>query len=168
MESNPIDQVSFTNEQAPARPEFLKIICILSFICCGLMILIYTLGTFTLALNEDTIGGFWDNVVQSNPQLKDLDPIEFFHQVGMVCLDCLVANIFSLVGVIMMWRLEKLGFVIYTIAEIVPYFLSVDMGVEQGNSWMGTAIVIAVDLVFIGMYAANLKHMGKKNAGLAA
>src|SRR5688572_14933307 len=104
------------------RPEFLKTLCILSFIGCGLMILAYAIGTMSLGLTEEMIAQFWPQIVEKTPELEEVDPVVFFHDFGMVCVYSLIANIFSLIGVIMMWRLEKIGFFIYAIAELATNF----------------------------------------------
>ena len=63
-----------------------------------------------------------------------------------------------------MWRLEKIGFFIYVIAELSTNFLSLDIKGSEGTSSMGGMIFSTViDLVFIVMYFLNLKHMNKKN-----
>ena len=162
METTINDHAADPVSPQPARPEFLKILCILSFICSGLMILLYAIGTVTLAINEEMIAGVWDKVVESNPQFENVNPTDFFHEFGMVCLYCLIANIFSLVGVIMMWRLEKIGFFIYAVAELATNFISLNMETGQEKSFVGTIFVVVIDLVFIVLYALNLKHMNKK------
>ena len=113
MENNYNDQ--FANDLAPLpdRPQFLKVLCILSFVACGLFILIYSLGAMAMGMSEETISGVWDKVIESQPQLESVNPVEFFHKVGKLCLYNLLTNIASLVGVILMWRLNKIGFVIY-------------------------------------------------------
>jgi hypothetical protein len=160
----PIDYNSQPNEatSVPVRPDFLKILCILSFVACGLMILICGLGSLFLAMGPETIDQFWPQVVESNPPLEEVDPLVFFHQFGMLCVYTLLATIFSLIGVIMMWRLERLGFLIYVVAELSTHFFSMDMGVKQNNSSFGLILGVAIDLVFIAMYLANLKHMNRK------
>jgi hypothetical protein len=151
-------------EPQPERPQFLKVLCILSFVACGLMILIYGLGTMCLALNEEMIAGVWDKVVNANPQFENVNPMEFFHEFGMICVYCLIANLFSLVGVIMMWRLEKIGFFIYAIAELSTNFFSMNLNTgEESKSYGGMIFSILIDLAFIVMYFLNLKYMNKKN-----
>lgn len=152
----------FQNDIAPLpeKPQFLKIICIISFVACGLMILLYGLGSFCLAIGEETITGVWDKIIAQQPQLEEMDPIVFFREIGKLCLYNFVANIFSLVGVIMMWRLNKIGFFIYVAAELVTNFLGLDIGVADGAKSYGSLIFsILIDSVFIIMYAINLKHM---------
>lgn len=165
MEDNYIDQ--FANDLAPLpeRPQFLKVLCILSFVACGLFILIYSIGSMAIGMSEETISGFWDKVVESQPQLESVNPVEFFHEIGKLCLYNLLTNIASLVGVILMWRLNKIGFVIYLIAELATNFLGLDMNIEGADkSSFSMIFSIAVDLVFIVMYALNLKHMNKTSS----
>ena len=153
-----------TNVETPLqRPDFLKILCILSFVACGLMILLCGLGTMALALDEPTIEKVWTQVVESSPQLAELDAVTFVHQFGMICVYTLIANIFSLIGVILMWRLERIGLLIYAIAELSTHFFAIDMGQKESSSYLGLIFWILVDLVFIIMYFTNLKYMNKKN-----
>ena len=148
--------------KTPARPDFLKILCILSFVACGLWILLCSLGTVVLTLDEETIDKAWTKVVESNPQFENIEAVQFMHNFGMLCVYMLIANIFSLIGVIMMWRLEKIGFFVYVIAELSTHFFKLDMG-EQSQSNAGLIFGIIIDLIFIGMYLVNLKYMNKKN-----
>jgi hypothetical protein len=165
MENNYNNQ--FANDLAPLpdRPQFLKVLCILSFVACGLFILIYSIGSMAMGMSEETISGVWDKVIESQPQLESVNPVDFFHEVGKLCLYNLLTNIASLVGVILMWRLNKIGFVIYIIAELATNFMGLDMNVEGADkSSLSMIFSIAVDLVFIVMYALNLKYMNKTNS----
>jgi hypothetical protein len=165
METN-LDSLNTNNTTAQLeRPDFLKIICILSFVASGLMILIFSLGSITLAMSESTIEEIWPQVIQSNPQFEDVDGLEFFHSVGLYCVYALIANIFSLIGVIMMWRLEKMGFFIYVVAELVTNFFSLNINTGNASpSYLGLVFSILFDLVFIVMYFVNLKHMNKNQS----
>src|SRR3954469_19664623 len=149
MENTAFDAAQTELPLEPVRPEFLKVLCILSFISCGLLILLYSIGAFCLALSEQTIAGFWDKVVQSNPPLENVDPVEFFHNFGIVCVYCLIATIFSLIGVIMMWRLEKIGFFIYAIAELSTNFFNLNMNGMEEKSSAGTIFFVILDVAFI-------------------
>lgn len=146
------------------RPQFLKILCILSFVACGLLILVYALGTMSLAVNEEMITAPWTQIVEANPTLENVDPIEFFHEVGMICVYGLIATIFSLIGVIMMWRYEKIGFYLYAIAELSTNFFSLNLKTgEEEKSYGGMIFFILIDLLFIAMYFVNLKYMNKQS-----
>lgn len=164
METAAENQFNTSLEPQTERPQFLKILCILSFIASGLMILTYALGTMALGVTEDMIAGPWEQIIAGNPKLENVNPMEFFHEVGMICVYGLIANIFSLIGVIMMWRLEKMGFFLYAAAELVTNFFSLGLNMgEEERSYGGMIFMILVDLVFIALYFVNLKHMGKKN-----
>jgi hypothetical protein len=158
-----LNQPDFTNQE---RPDFLKIICILSFVGCGLMILIFSFGLGTFFLSEDIINKIWDSVLASQPQLESVDRFEFFHNFGMSCVYNLLGNILSLIGVILMWRLNKIGFFIYTFAEIAVNFFGADLKMgSESSSHGGLIFMLLLDLVFIIMYATNLKYMNKKSKG---
>jgi heme A synthase len=152
-----------TDQATPERPEFLKIICILSFIASGLMLLVYSLGAMVLGLSQETIEELWPQMTASYPQFETVDGVEFFNQVGMMSVYSLIANVFSLVGVIMMWRLEKMGFYIYLLAELTINFFSLNINTgEEGPQYGSLIFSILIDLVFIVMYYMNLKHMKGK------
>ncbi len=144
----------------PERPEMLKILCILSYIGIGLMLLFGILCTFSFALSQETIDEIWPKITESNPTLESLDPAAFFHTVGIMGLVFLLFNLGSLAGVMMMWNLNKKGFFIYLAAELLLNFIPFDMGQEKGAG--GYIMNILIDGIFIALYAVNLKHMGNK------
>jgi heme A synthase len=150
-------------ENAPKRPDFLKILCILSFIACGLLMMLCLLGTMVLSLDQTMVDQAWVKVVESNPQFEEVDPMTFMHGFGMWCVYMLIATTFSLIGVIMMWRLEKIGFFIYVIAELSTHFIKLDMGTPENQSYGGLAFGVLIDLVFIFLYMRNLKYVNNKN-----
>jgi hypothetical protein len=164
MENNVTDQFNPNAIPLTEKPEFLKIICILSFVGCGISLLMYGLGTMALGFNEEAINSVWGSITQSQPKLENLDPVAFFRQVGLVSVYNLILNIMSLLGVIFMWRLNKIGFFIYAAAEIAANFFGLSMNTGQESaSYGGIILMILLDLIFIVMYALNLKHMNKEN-----
>jgi len=143
----------FYAEPESERPQFLKILCILSFVASGLLLLIYAIGTLSLIMNEEIIGTFWNEAIKVQPVLENVDPIIFFHEFGMLCIYSLILNIISLIGIIMMWRLNKIGFYIYVFAEITANFLSLNLNTgEQNQAYSGLVFYIFIDLIFIGLY----------------
>ncbi|MBA3665561.1 MAG: hypothetical protein H0W61_15345 [Bacteroidetes bacterium] len=158
----------FTNDLAPApkRPQFLKILCILSFVMCGIWILIYTIGSCLLGMSEESAAAAMEKIQESSASIKIENPEGFVHEIGMVCLMGLLANIVSLLGVVMMWRLNRIGFFIYVIAELAANFIGMNMnaGSEGDKSYGSLIFIIVLDLIFIVMYALNLKHMNKRVA----
>lgn len=165
MENNSND--AFRNElvREELKPQFLKILCILSFIWCGIMIIIYLIGSFCMAMSEETTALIMDKVLESNPNIELDNPGDFLQQIGRISLMCMFTNIISLVGVIMMWNLNKAGFFIYAAAEIATNFIGINfsMNGETQKSYGMLIFTIIIDLVFIGMYAMHLKYMNKPN-----
>ncbi|MBA3682723.1 MAG: hypothetical protein H0W73_16410 [Bacteroidetes bacterium] len=163
MENNFNDQ--FQNDLAPLpeRPQFLKVLCILSFVACGLLIIIYAIGSICLGMSEETITSVWDKIVETQPQFENLDPVVTIYEIGKLCLFNLFANIISLAGVIMMWRLNKIGLFVYAAAELATNFLGMDVGVaDGGKSYTSMIVWIIIDLAFVAMYAYNLKNIKPK------
>jgi len=145
------------------RPGFLKVLCILSFVLCGLWLLLFSIAAIVcFNINEDTISQAWDRVIAMQPLLVDTDPVLFFREVAKLCVYNFGANALSLVGVIMMWRLNRTGFFIYAGAELAANFLALAVDFPGNDSFSGSFFFnLIIDVVFIVMYALNLKQMKK-------
>jgi len=160
-----------TIELPKKRPTFLTVICILSFIGsgAGLLFSAYNYITFektypkqieqfteAVEMMEDsgTDSGYFYNsavnkLVELDAMSKNLDMIT-----GANCLFAIL----SLLGVFMMFKLMKNGFYLYTFANLfwllIPLAL-IDFDAMLTNTMIGGAFII----LFIIMYAVNLKHM---------
>jgi hypothetical protein len=155
---------TFTNDLTPepARPQFLKILCILTFVWSGILIILYLIGSMVLFIGEETSATIAEKIMETNPMIQIEDSSQFFHEIGIVCLLSLIANIGSLVGAIMMWNLNRIGLIIYAIAELSTNFfgLSINTGTEEKSYGM-MIVTIIIDVAFIVMYAVHLKYMNK-------
>lgn len=120
----------------PQRPTFLSILCILTYIGSGL----YILG----ALITTVLSGVLEAIGTQIPsELSMLIP-----DTGLFAgIIILLAAVASLVGAIKMWKLQKIGFTIYAIAQVVMLVAA-----------FGVMSLIFTGL-FIGLYFMNLKHM---------
>lgn len=161
--------------QGPKRPQLLTVICILSFIMCGLGLL----------------GGIW-NIVQNTPE-NMAEGIEKMRQYSPEMADKMEENMIamqdstyiqispylnlvyvlvSFLGVLMMWKLQKKGFYLYLVGELLPYIGFIVAGKESmaamdmagGGAGKVAGIVMVglmliFDAAFIIMYAVNLKKM---------
>jgi hypothetical protein len=107
---------------------------------------------------------FVERMTESNPTINISDPAEFCKQIGMVGVLGLLAKTVTLIGAIMMWKLNKIGFFLYIAAELSTYFFGLDINAstEEGKSYGFLIFTIILDLIFVGMYALNLKHMNKE------
>src|SRR6516225_683153 len=89
------------------RPTFLKVLCILSFVGCGIMILFDLFAiTFSLIADSENI----DTADRNNPMNQILF---FIANSGNEHLKSLIVEMASLAGVLLMWKLKKIGFIIY-------------------------------------------------------
>lgn len=161
--------------QEPKRPQLLTVICILSFIMCGIGLL----------------GGIW-NIIQNTPEnmAEGIEKMRTFSpemadkmEENMIAMQDstyiqispylnLVYALLSFVGVLIMWKLQKKGFYIYLAGELLPYLGFIVAGKESmaamnmaggpGGQSMGgiiLGVMLLFDAAFIIMYAVNLKRM---------
>ena len=158
----------------PVRSELLKVLCILSFVMCGVNLLIGVL-----------------NIYQSSPeviaknikQIRDIKP-EMADQMEnqMIAMQDntyaklapylnFVYILISFLSVMMMWNFKKTGFYIYSIAEILPYTAFIFLGKNSMNMMAGAGenmamagmvamvFMVIIDLVFVALYSKCLKEM---------
>ena len=162
-----------SNEQ-PKRSQFLKVLCVLSFIMCGITFLsgIYAIYQSTPEATQNNI----EKVRGINPEMADQlenQMIEMqsnpFSKISPYL--GLVYTLLSFMGVLMMWNLSKKGFYIYAIAEILPYTSFIFMGKNSlsmmgppgaNNSAIAMVVLIfmvLIDVTFVVLYAKNLKEL---------
>ncbi len=168
LENNPIEQ--------PKRSQFLKVLCILSFIMCGISFLSGIWGIYqsTPEAQQQNV----EKIRNFNPEMADQMENQMIEMQNNPFAKIspylgIVYTLISFLGVMMMWNLVKKGFYIYAIAEILPYTTFIFMGKNSlammsppgGNNTaiaMGVMIfMIVVDIVFVVLYAKNLKEMTK-------
>lgn len=118
------------------RPTFLTVLCILTFIGSGLSVI----G----ALFTSVFSGVMEAIGAQLPSELSM----FMPDTGLfVGLIILLAAVASFVGAIKMWKLQKVGFAMYVIAQAV-------MLVSDFGLWS-----LVFTGLFIGLYAMNLKYM---------
>jgi hypothetical protein len=148
------------NSNVAKRPTFLKVLCILSFAMCGLMILIESIMV-ALSLIAD------NNSFDQIDKHSVIDQAMFSAaNTGADSLKELIIQLVALTGVFFMWKMKKLGFYVYLLAESFLYFeflyavFNLNLGV-QGAAGVGIEMIwpLPFDLAFIIMYATQLKFM---------
>lgn len=151
---------SLTTE-GPKRPQFLTILCILSYIGVGFGVVGSIVGWWSMrAMSSmmDVAGGMegmeemgaFPGMEEAMAQLK---------YINITTSVNIIASLICLVGVLQMWKLKKMGFYIYVVGEVVPFIVS---AVLMGGTAFGAMAVVmgaVVPGVFIGLYTMNLKHM---------
>lgn len=133
-----------TTEQKKQRPTFLTVLCILSFIGAGIVIIALLLGAVA--------GG----VVEAGAAQAEANGAEVTVETSGLWTLLIVQSIItaaSLVGVIKMWRLQKQGYFIYVGASVA----GIIAGVVLTGVFSVTSLLFPV--LFIVLYGLNLKHM---------
>lgn len=161
---------------APARPTFLTVLCILSFIGCGLGIFSGITGYFTNTALVSTGSSMHDELTSAMDEaMDDAEMTDAGRELantlgeamgGMTDFAAMAKNsiasaalcIVILIGVWMMWNLKKTGFYIYTVGQIAlvaaPFVL---VGGLAGGLMATLGAIFPI--IFIILYALNLKHM---------
>jgi hypothetical protein len=163
------------NEGVPLEhpiPPFLRTLCILSFIGCGLMLLVGFFNLKNLFFSVDEV------LANSNLQiLKEAYPESYEKAVSSLAykdIDAImgiVSPALSLLGVIYMWKLKIQGFFLYLIAEIIPYVvIGLTTGFDDLYNKGGMmesfqplidiilGLIVVFDFTFIILYALNMKY----------
>lgn len=172
METN--NDLLFTDFQKPKRSQLLTALCVLSFIMCAI-----TLISSAINIINDTPAKHQQTI----QQLKTVDPVMADQMEDMyIAMDSniylkispyinMVCMLISFLGILMMWNLNRKGFYIYAIAEILPYTMYLFTGLKSMPlpgipehlvaTVMMTVIVLMVlcDLVFVFLYSKTLKEM---------
>ncbi len=162
--------------EKPKRSQFLQVLCILSFIMCCISFLSGIWGIY-----QSTPEAMQKNIEQVrsvNPDMADQMENQLIEMQDNAYSKIspylsLAYTLISFLGVMLMWNLVKKGFFIYAIAEILPYTGFVFMGKNSlsmmgppggSNAMMAMGVMIfmiLIDLVFVAIYAKNLKEMTK-------
>ncbi len=168
LETNPVE--------TPKRSQLLKVLCILSFIMCGIGLLsgVWNIYQSTPEAMQANI----ENLRNINPEMADQmenHMIEMMENpVGKILPYLgLLYTLISFLGVMLMWNLKRNGFYIYAIAEILPYSNFIILG-KNSLKMMGPpgannttfamvtlVIMVLIDVVFVVLYSRNLKAMTK-------
>lgn len=157
----------------PKRTQLLTVTCILTWICCGFMIVTSLIGLVTNSAEKQAEQ--IEQIRTMNPEMADNMEAALAGQNGsmqiinqLVSIICLGLSAF---GAWWMWNLKKKGFFIYLAGEIIPYLSLLFAGKaamaalgslgSMGPAILGIAVVLMLvcDAAFIIMYAVNLKHM---------
>jgi hypothetical protein len=151
-----MEQTTTTAVEAK-RPTFLTVLCILSFIAAGISVVVSFLGFAAMQAAESMMGGMSDSMgeMAALPGMEEAAALWKYAQVLLIIgVGC---TILGLIGVIMMWKLKKTGFYLYTAAQIIGIIIPVVLVGTAGLSYVGIFFALA----FIVMYGLNLKHMTK-------
>ncbi len=145
------------------RPLLLRIICILSFIMCGIMLLAFGCGILSFFISENTILSIWPRLQSMQPELVNQNPHDYFNAAGRYCLVAFLLQVASLIAVIQMWKQQLKGFYIYMAAELLFYAIGYLVGFSAEQGGISPSITYLIfDFIFIGLYAFHFFYLQKK------
>ncbi len=127
------EQVQVENQTTNQRPVFLTVLCILTFIGSGLALLFTLIGLIAAEAIESMMSSFPMPTGASAGPLKSIILLILFGA--------------SLYGAILMWQLKRIGFYLYTIAQVIILILGFGI------------LSLIFTAAFIIMYGVNLKYM---------
>lgn len=160
-----------TKNSSKARPTFLTVVCIISYVILGWQILNGLTGAIFGRLTS-TFEPVLKRIIERDVDLGEVplgirslveDSFDVAYKAmehaTTISLLNLLLSVIALFGVIMMWQLKKTGFYLYTGSKI--FILLIPL-IFLGFSFI-TFIAITTSglfaLVFIILFAVNLKHM---------
>jgi len=154
------------------RPNFLTVVCILSFINLGFQILknlklfiFGQLGPSYYNIMQDRMEESLSQVHSSNPFItafleKIFESIlKLVDNAPLLATISIITSVIALAGVIMMWKQLKSGFYIYSAIKILGIFVPM---IFIGFNFVSFFIAFGglfTAAIFITLYALNLKAM---------
>jgi len=141
MAEAPIADATEQKPQEEGRPTFLTVLCILTFIGSGLSALFLLIGLVAAGALTSWLGNI--------PGMGDMGGLGSGYLVIV-----LVLALASLYGAIMMWKLKKMGFYLYSGANVIALVVPIIMASGK-FSFFG----LIITALFIILYGLNLKHL---------
>jgi hypothetical protein len=143
-----MEQQNTINPEVKKRPTFLTVLCILTFIGSGLgviggLISVVAVGMADTLADIPVMGAAVTAAVTGGIAYSILS---------------LVLALCSLFGAIFMWKLKKMGFWLYVIAQIVMLIIPF-IFLPSIVAMAGFIVSIIFTAAFIIMYGVNLKHL---------
>lgn len=154
------------------RPKFLTVLCILSFVGIGISLVSGIISYFSysaLANAGGLLNGIGAGVKDGEKIGESMNALASamgmdYGKWALVALIQAILNIPILFGVIMMWKQKKVGFYIYTPFEIIQPVMPIIFGLGLVGG-LSAILSLIFAIVFVVLYALNLKHM---NGGAAS
>lgn len=145
------------NLSKPKRPFLLSFLCIIGFTYTVLFSVLFLVGM----LYSTGISGMMDQYFR----IYDLSQFNFF----LLALSGFLVFFTSFIGVLLMWKMQWLGFYIYTVAAIV--FISTELiisGVYLPDIIIHSAFILLFFILFLNIrmkrrrYQKNLAAVAEK------
>jgi hypothetical protein len=166
-----------TVDQIPAqkkRPTLLTVLCILTWVVSAYYIITTPFDYFfSDSIDQSTVQQMFTEMMeqmdQESPEAAEMMEgimksaaqmlLIAFDNAGWLALFAIIVAGLSAFGAYLMWNLRKTGFYVYVAAKIIGLIVPL---VFLGVNLITMAVVafgLFIGLIFIVLYAVNLKHM---------
>jgi hypothetical protein len=171
MESTNTTTLDEMAQATPARPQFLTVLCILTWIACGLMFITSVWGILFKPSADEQYEQV-EKIREVSPEAAEnmealIEKQNSSTQLLNTALS-LVGIGLSAFGAYLMWQMRRRGFYMYLGGELLPYLGFLFAGDEAmaamnffgpNGAVMIIGGMVLLDAVFIALYAMNLKYM---------
>jgi hypothetical protein len=154
-----MEQTVNTGAEAPKRPQFITVLCILTWVGCGIgliMSIVGWMGARAAGAMMDVAGSMADAQGMENmPGMQEA--MNALKYANILLIIGVVGTLLCLFGSIQMWKLKKTGFYIYVVGELAPAIAT--MVLMGGMAGAMGIVGLIVPILFVVLYGMNLKHM---------
>jgi hypothetical protein len=167
MESTPANQSEdiWLGEYKDSLPPMLNILTILTIIWCAFSVLAH-LGTFAIAPYAYRNAVDARNVMGNLPPLvhsllgntEEAARLAYENRLPILLIG-LASAILCFFGALQMRKRKKTGFVLYVISDILPIISIIFFTVLSTLAGIAAGISIGISVIFIILYATQLKYM---------
>lgn len=174
IEPTMTDELTNFDERPVGRPTFLTVLCILTFIGSGWGLISGGISYMNADKTAAQMSATKQDITHKVDSTKSNDDGQKFAErivssmtdaftpdkIRKSSIASIVAAILCLAGAFMMWQLKKTGFYSYLagtlIGVIAPFVI---FGSGSFFAIAGSAIAGFIGILFVILYAVNLKHM---------
>ena len=154
------------------RPTFLTVLCVLTFLGSGFgiysAITNYTGASFASGITQDAMETAKDQIEEeagdekgaalANKILDSVSSNITEDKIRKNAMASGIASILTLVGAILMWGLNKKGYLVYVIGTLVS--IVAPLVIYDGfMGFLGSGFIAFFGIIFCVLYFLNLKHM---------
>lgn len=151
-------------QAAPARPTFITVLCILTWVGCGIGIVMSILAFVAAKAASGMVGMANDMAAAAGEGMTsegaaavaamNTGMTNVYIQLG----GGIIGALLCLFGSLQMWKLKKSGFYVYVAGQLFAILIPFIFPIMAGMGGMGVVGMI-FPIVFIVLYGINLKHM---------
>lgn len=160
-----MEQTTTTTAEAGKRPTFVTVLCILTFIGCGLSIIFGIMGflaakaaaAFVDAANGMAAAAAEGMTAEGKEAMAAVNSGMTNAYINIACV--MVGALLCLFGAIQMWKLAKMGFFVYVAGQVVGSVVPMFFPIAGATGMMSGAFGLIVPVLFIVLYGLNLKHL---------